>query len=117
MLWAMLRQHNHRAVGALSGPRSSVGWSPVSRAPRVPRAEPGQRLQPLDLLYECTPDYCRDAAQAVDLVMRDLQKLVSYPIIGPKVGKVVGTTGIEPVTPSMSRKCSPAELSARKPNA
>ncbi len=23
---------------------------------------------------------------------------------------MVGTTGIEPVTPSMSRKCSPAEL-------
>jgi hypothetical protein len=63
------------------------------------------------------PDYCRDAAQAIDLVMRDLQKLVSYPIIGPKVGKVVGTVGIEPTTPAVSRRCSAAELSARKPNA
>jgi hypothetical protein len=27
---------------------------------------------------------------------------------------VVGATGIEPVTPSMSRKCSPAELRARR---
>src|SRR5690242_13939140 len=28
---------------------------------------------------------------------------------------MVGTTGIEPVTPSMSRKCSPAELRALTP--
>ena len=27
--------------------------------------------------------------------------------------KMVGGTGIEPVTPSMSTKCSPAELTAR----
>jgi hypothetical protein len=29
-------------------------------------------------------------------------------------GKMVGGTGIEPVTPSMSRMCSPAELTARR---
>jgi hypothetical protein len=29
---------------------------------------------------------------------------------------VVGATGIEPVTPSMSTRCSPAELRALKPN-
>ena len=27
---------------------------------------------------------------------------------------MVGTTGIEPVTPSMSTRCSPAELRARR---
>src|SRR5260221_33547 len=30
------------------------------------------------------------------------------------VGKMVGATGIEPVTPSMSRRCSSAELRALK---
>lgn len=30
---------------------------------------------------------------------------------------MVGVTGIEPVTPSMSTKCSPAELYAREPAA
>ena len=35
------------------------------------------------------------------------------PIIKPSMELVmVGATGIEPVTPSMSRKCSPAELRA-----
>jgi hypothetical protein len=34
----------------------------------------------------------------------------SYPLIS--LGKMVGGTGIEPVAPSMSRKCSPAELTA-----
>lgn len=30
-----------------------------------------------------------------------------------RLKKLVGTTGIEPVTPAMSRRCSPAELRAR----
>ena len=32
---------------------------------------------------------------------------------GDKFARMVGTTGIEPVTPPMSRECSPAELRAR----
>ena len=33
------------------------------------------------------PDYCSDAAAAVEAYMAELQKLVSLPIVGPRVAK------------------------------
>ena len=76
------------------------------------------------------PDYLSDAMQATDNIIRELQAFcVLVPVLranrppkshqgGVKLSamywkKMVGATGIEPVTPSMSRKCSPAELRAR----
>ena len=47
---------------------------------------------------------------APQVAMRPLRGPVRLPL----AGKMVGVTGIEPVTPSMSTKCSPAELYARE---
>ena len=44
----------------------------------------------------------------------DWTNLASHSVLENKFG-MVGTTGIEPVTPSMSTKCSPAELRAPIP--
>ena len=49
-----------------------------------------------------------------DAFQGDIDKGI-VPGVSAGCRKMVGATGIEPVTPSMSRRCSSAELRALKP--
>jgi len=64
-----------------------------------------------------SPTYLREAAAALefdDLGSMNLKSTTFSDEEMPEVPDlVVGGSGIEPLTPSMSRKCSPAELTAR----